>query len=437
MKNTQTSYADAAASIIRKFKTRVDQGDQMATDAMNKHLSKLRDEQEAVRQSMMQKEQKKQFKKGGYLPRMDEGGGWNPFSTDEYTIGGARSTNSANVPANPMIASPTNRKSKYLLHDNPIGPRDADPSPIDRINPIGLNIDNIYSSEQAAQIMNTNQPYNSQVSKSQVPQAGGLSNYQLGTLGSNLAGSLGQLIPMLAAQKVKMPTANAVGTPDYIPERGTEEMKAIERGYQNVMREDSGASPAEREAMKMKAYISQGQQLGQLGERLYNTNARGRGENDRLKTSVGLENERNRISTETLGAQKKLSDLSAMSGWVGNLGQTAANTFADAQKEQMQLVSLAAMSPAGYGMQKMGKDYYKSFRPDGNSGIVFLSGVTNGKQYAYKNGKSIPIDQAQKEIEAESTKNQVKQVKDTYNQKAYGGTVRPRYSIVDGQIIKG
>ena len=160
--------------------------------------------------------------------------------------------------------------------------------------------------------------------------------------------------------------------------------------YLNVSR-DPNMSPNAKLAMNNKAFINTGEALGKYGEGLANLNIRGKAAHDALSTDVAFKNEANRLSTEELGARKKLSDLSNASALVGNLGSVTANTFADAQKEQMNLVSLAAMAPAGRGIQKLGNNYYETYNPEGTN-LKMIKGVTNGKMYYYDG--TTPIDEA-------------------------------------------
>jgi predicted DNA-binding WGR domain protein len=132
-----------------------------------------------------------------------------------------------------------------------------------------------------------------------------------------------------------------------------------------------------RRAVVNKASVDMGNQIGRLSQDTMNANIKGKSEHDRLTTETGLQNERERISTETAKSQKKLDDYSAMSGWVGNLGKVVGSEFADAQKEDMQLVSIVAGSPVGRTMRKIGSSYYNIDKV--GSGLSVVSPVIGGK----------------------------------------------------------
>ena len=559
------TYADEAKRIIKRFKTRVDAGDSMATEAMNKALGKLKEQQEEARNAMQEKQQAKIMKAyGGAMPTMvsdgmdlsglttENGYGFMMANGGEMLFGdpsiketpqekaarllnerqlrtnkskafadsvnrealikgkfaspwGKNGVGSAVTPGqdcpectsrakvrlyNPhSYATPLdiNEKNKILLkidstttpHDYtyptpsnvPVKryggrlPRKAgdDPNessflplmPDDPYAPYARSNgavetkpsykDSFIDSASRGNYANANaygKLYGNQVAGYNPNTPGGVatdpndknaglfSPYQWGTLGANLAGAVGQLGPLLASQRVHMPTAQAVSTPEYTPERDTEARNAIERNFSNIYRDPNMSQLGKREVAN-KAYIDEGQQLAKLSENTMNANIRGKAANDELKTRTGLENERNRISTETIGAQKKLSDMSNMSSWMGNLGQVTANTFADAQKENMQLVSLAAVAPSGMSIQKMGNKYYKVSNPGGSLRMV-TSIVGNEPPKFYEGTRPISGEEFDEKAANISAKGQVQNIA----KQAYGGYVRPKYSVVNGKVVK-
>ena len=515
MKSKAKSYADEAQAIIKRFKPRVDQGDQMATEAMNKQLADLRDQQEQERNAIQEKIIKKAY--GGFVPTqtmrsMDMAGGigeneygyadeglpeyaeggdmpdnagdgdkffnpktgiidWNVFfrqnprkidTTSNKVMtkplkGNGITTNLWNQPASyspetePLviapskttvvsnnISNPTNRRISKRSSRESLGPQEpltpTQSKQFAGFNPSGSPISDPYEKSMTSEQIASNAGVNN---GSGIGDGEGFNANQWGTLGANLAGSIGSMIPMFAAQGIKMPTSKNVTTPDYVPERFDEERKAIERGYDNIVH-DPSLSGAAKTAVTNKAYIDEANSLGKLGEQEYNTNVRGKAEHDKLRVDTDLANERNRIGTETMGAQKKLSDLSALSGAIGGMGTTVSNTFSDRQKEDSQLVALSAMAPSGKSFQQYGGKYFEVTR-DGELSITTpMNG--DGTPIYMKGGKKITGEEYTKYLREQNSKNNVGNIAKS-EQKAGGGYIynhfaKPRYRVTDGRIEK-
>jgi len=216
------------------------------------------------------------------------------------------------------------------------------------------------------------------------PKSPLLSRNQLGVIGSQLVGTLGQGLATYGASKVKMPEAKPITARNVEPMRNAEEVKALERAYMNRLRESRNLSPGAAVGSMSDAYTKYGQATAQSFENLQNRNRSIEEGNANRLVQTEAQSEQNRLMAEGNVAKRDLDVYGALGTIAGGLGTQTAGAFKDAQDEKMQLVALASMSQPGISTIKFGKGYAKVFSPggayrriellDGSGRIIYLNG---------------------------------------------------------------
>lgn len=436
----QKTFAELARDIQNKYKKLVEAGDQIAIRSMNKELARLKEQQELTRQNIQSIDQSD-------VPQMQYGGDLPEFEIKSDRV---RRLLDALYISDPNYASGKSIRPISLTQNIPqysesniIGEKNLFKQPkfipfdtIYKPDIIRTNSTNekgyLYSdpyptttrtlTEALGIKPGTKTPVVKQTEKVKQEKGNkdkgnflGLNDKQLVGIGSQLATTLGQLGPILAANKVKYPDFKPVATPEFQPTSIREPLADIDRRMSYIMN-DPYTDSITKTAMMSKAFIEGQNAKAQLEEKNRNENIRAK--QDWLQTiaQIGAENAKGQYEADKLKATEKSSGLMNVADWLGRVGSTVATGFSDADKAEKELMGLNLASREGrfVGTDKKG---YFTFDTAGNpsSGLYIKTRIgTSGeviKEY-YDGNKKILRTEFEKLFQERNKETGIKSVRE-------------------------